>query len=350
MSTEQRGRQRPPTLEHVARAAGVSRATVSRVINGVNSVDPQLRETVEQAIAATGYVPNQAARSLVTGRTGSVALIVSEAANRGFDEPFVGRIFTDPFFGRITGGILSVLRPAHTQLVLMLADSAETRTQTTGYLQQGHVDGVILISTAAHDPLPRMLTESSLPVVLSERPAEAISISHVDAAQRSGAALAADRLVSRGCRRVASISGPLDMPAGRDRLAGFRQAMAGHGQPNVPSVEGAFTLDSGERAMTRLLAEHPDLDGVFVGNDLMAQGALLLLRDLGRRVPDEVAVIGFDDSSAATACRPPLTTIRQPIEDMAAEMARLLLAHISQPDRPVSSVTFDSTLVIRQTA
>lgn len=348
MSTDHRARPRPPTLEHVARVAGVSRATVSRVINGVATVDPALRDTVERAIADTGYVPNQAARSLVTGRTGSVALVVSEAENRHLEEPFVGRVFTDPFFGRMVSGLLSVLRPRHVQLVLMLAENAEARAQVTGYLAQGHVDGAILVSTHAEDPLPRMLAESALPAVLAERPLQPVSISHVGAAQRAGAALAADRLVARGCRHVATISGPLDMPAGQERLAGFRDALARHGRPGVPSVEGDFTLESGERAMTQLLAEHPEVDGVFAANDLMAQGALLVLRDAGRAVPDEVAVIGFDDSSAALACRPPLTTIRQPLEDMAAEMARLLLAHIGQPGRPVSSVIFDPTLVVRE--
>jgi DNA-binding LacI/PurR family transcriptional regulator len=349
MSTDHRDRPRPPTLEHVARVAGVSRATVSRVINGVASVDQRLRDTVERAIADTGYVPNQAARSLVTRRTGSVALVVSEAENRHLEEPFVGRVFTDPFFGRMVSGLLSVLRPRHVQLVLMLAENAEARAQVTGYLAQGHVDGAILVSTHAEDPLPRMLAESALPAVLAERPLQPVSISHVGAAQRAGAALAADRLVvARGCRQVATISGPLDMPAARERLVGFREALARHGRPGVPSVEGDFTLESGERAMSQLLAEHPEVDGVFAANDLMAQGALLVLRDAGKAVPAEVAVIGFDDSSAALACRPPLTTIRQPLEDMAAEMARLLLAHIAQPDRPVSSVIFDPTLVVRE--
>lgn len=348
MDTDHRTRPRPPTLEHVARVAGVSRATVSRVINGVASVDPRLRDTVERAIADTGYVPNQAARSLVTRRTGSVALVVSEAENRHLEEPFVGRVFTDPFFGRMVSGLLSVLRPRHVQLVLMLAENAEARAQVTGYLAQGHVDGAILVSTHAADPLPRMLAESALPAVLAERPLQEIGISHVGAAQRAGAALAADRLVARGCRHPATISGPLDMPAGQERLAGFRAALTRQGRPDVPAVEGDFTLESGERAMTQLLADHPEVDGVFAANDLMAQGALLVLHDAGKSVPDDVAVIGFDDSSAALACRPPLTTIRQPLEDMAAEMARLLLAHIEQPGRPVSSVIFDPTLVVRE--
>ena len=158
--------------------------------------------------------------------------------------------------------------------------------------------------------------------MLFARPARPIPISYVDVAHRTGRE--AGRRPPRGPRlppASATISGPLDVPASQDRLAGFQDAMAVHGHPYLPSAEGNFTLPSGEVAMERLLAEHPDIDGVFAANDLMAQGALLVLREHGRRVPDDVAVVGFDDSSAALACRPPLTTVRQPVEDMAAEMA-----------------------------
>jgi DNA-binding LacI/PurR family transcriptional regulator len=339
-----------PTLEHVAKVAGVSRATVSRVINGIRNVDPQIQEVVRAAVEQTGYVPNQAARSLVTRRTNSVALVVSEAEHRAFDDPFLGRIFTDPFFGRMVSGIMGVLRPRGVTMVLMLAETEQARTQLIGYLKQGHVDGVILVSSHAEDPLPGLLTEAGLPAVLSQRPGTPLPISYVDAAQSAGAKLAADRLAARGCRRVATISGPLDMPASQDRLSGFRDAMARHGHAYVPSVEGNFTQETGERAMRQLLDEHPEVDGVFVANDLMALGAVVALHDTGRRVPQDVAVIGFDDSHAALMSRPPLTTIRQPLEDMAAEMARLVLTHIDDPDSPPTSVIFEPTLVVRESA
>lgn len=339
-----------PTLEHVARVAGVSRATVSRVINGIRNVDPELRETVQAAIAATGYVPNQAARSLVTRRTGSVALIVSEAEHRTFDDPFLGRFFTDPFFGRVVSGILNVLRPRAVNLVLMLAENDDSRTQLLGYLRQGHVDGVILISNYFEDQLPQMITESGVPAVLSRRPDKPIPISYVDLAQHGGAVLAADHLVDRGCKNIATISGPLDMPASQDRLAGFRDGMARRGHAYIPSVEGNFTQESGARAMEQLLAEHPGVDGVFVASDLMAQGALVVLHEHGIRVPEDIAVVGFDDSSAARACRPDLTTIRQPVEDMAGEMARLLMTHIDEPDHRVTSIIFEPELVVRRSA
>jgi len=338
------------TLEHVAEIAGVSRATVSRVINNVRNVDPELQRTVQAAIAATGYVPNQAARSLVTRRTGSIALAVSEPEHRTFPEPFIGRIFTDPFFGRLASGIMTVLRPRGVNLVLMLAESDEARAHLISYLRQGHVDGLILFSPHVEDPLPRMITELSLPAVLSRRPTEPIPISYVEVAQQTGTRLAADHLVTRGCKHVATISGPLDMAASQDRLNGFRQAMARHGHAEVPFVEGNFSQESGERAMEQLLDEHPETDGVFVASDLMAQGALVVLHERNIRVPDDVAVVGFDDSAVAKTCRPPLTTIRHPVEDMASEMTRLLLDNIDSPDQRVKSVIFEPTLVVRKSA
>jgi DNA-binding LacI/PurR family transcriptional regulator len=232
----------------------------------------------------------------------------------------------------------------------MLAETDQVRRQLVGYLRQGHVDGVVLISSHASDPLPQMLTEARLPAVLSERPNVPLRISYVDSAQSAGAKLAADHLVARGCRHVATISGPLDMPAGRDRLFAFREEMARHGHPYIPAIEGNFTQETGRQAMERLLEETPQLDGVFAANDLMALGAVTALHDHGKRVPEDVAVVGFDDSTAALACRPPLTTIRQPVEDMAAQMARLLLEHIEQPGRPVESVIFEPTLMVRESA
>jgi DNA-binding LacI/PurR family transcriptional regulator len=342
--------RRQPTLEDVAAVAGVSRATVSRVINSTRNVDPQLAQIVQAAVAETGYVPNQAARTLVTRRTDSVALVVSEGRHREFDPMLRARVFTDPFFGRVVAGSIGVLQPLGINLVLLVADDVESRGRLVGQLRQRHVDGVMLISTYFDDPLPALLTEARLPAVLSRRPSTPLAMSYVDTAQHAGGALAAGQLVARGCRRVATITGPLDVPAARERLAGFRDAMAHHGQADVPAVEGTFGFESGKVAMARLLDEHPDLDGVFVGNDLMANGALVVLADRGLPVPDQMAVVGFDDGSAALTARPPLTTVRQPVEDMAAEMARLLLATIERPDLPARSVIFEPTLVLRESA
>ncbi|MFE3593230.1 LacI family DNA-binding transcriptional regulator [Streptomyces niveus] len=366
-----------PTLEDVAKAAGVSRATVSRVINGVRNVDPVIQEAVRDAVAVTGYTPNRAARSLVTRKADSIALVVSGAGddpppvaatagsaeatgNRvgdgrsaGFDGgvgSFMTDVFADPFFGRVVTGVVNFLRPQGIHPVLMFAETSRARDEVVSYLRQGSADGALVVSTHAEDPLPALITDAGLPAVLYARPARPVRISYVDLAHQDGARLAAEHLLARGCRRIATIAGPLDVPAGQDRLTGFRDTMARHGHPYVPVAGGEFTEESGAAAMELLLAEQPDLDGVFAANDLMAVGACRVLRERGRRVPDDVAVIGFDDSRAAASCRPPLTTVRQPVEDMAAEMSRLLLDRLSRPDRPVTSVIFEPTLILRASA
>ncbi len=340
-----------PTLEDVARVAGVSRATVSRVVNGTRNVDAAIQEAVREAITTTGYAQNRAARSLATKRSGNVALVVSGAGSdtpSASADPYFSRIFSDPFFGRVAAGVVRFLRTHGIHPLLMLADTDTTRAEVRDYVRQGNADGALIVSTHAEDPLPALFADARLPAVLFARPARPIPIGYVDLAHHTGAGLAADHLVARGCRQVVTIAGPLDVPASQDRLTGFRDAMTRHGHDYIPIAEGNFDQDSGERAMQRLLGEHPHLDGVFAANDLMAQGALLALHRHNRRVPDDVAVVGFDDSSAALASRPPLTTVRQPVEEMAAEMARLLLSQIAQPGEVPRPVIFEPTLVIRQ--
>lgn len=336
-----------PTLEDVARVAGVSRATVSRVVNRTRNVDPIIQETVRRAVAEVGYVPNSAARSLITRRTGSVALVVS-GAGEGAEEVFRNQVFTDPFFSRVINGVMGFLRPQGMHPVLMLAETAEAREQVVLFLRQGNADGAVVVSTHADDPLPELLVAAGLPAVLFARPSRPVPISFVDVAHQEGARLAAERLYGNGCRRVVLISGPLDVRAARERHDGFLEAMARRGVPVVPTEVGNFTQASGEAAMLRLLTDLPDLDGVFAANDLMGAGAVHALRERGRRVPEDVAVIGFDDSSAATASRPALTTVRQPVEEMAAEMARMLLERIEGLSAGPTSAIFDPVLVVRQ--
>ncbi|MFI6096290.1 LacI family DNA-binding transcriptional regulator [Lentzea sp. NPDC051213] len=332
-----------PTLEDVARVAGVSRATVSRVVNGTRNVDPQLQETVRNAIEQTGYSPNRAARSLVTRRTGTVALVISGAGG-GSD------VFTDPFFGRVTAGVVDFLRLHGVHPVLMLADSDQARSEVVEFLRQGSADGALLVSTHSADPLPARLLAAGVPAVLYARPGTPIPLSYVDVDHQAGGRLAADHLVAAGRANIGTIAGPLDVPASQDRLAGFRDAMARHGFPYVPTAEGGFTAESGAAAMERLLAECPGIDAVFAANDLMAQAAVFVLQAHGKRVPEDVAVVGFDDSAPALACRPQLTTVRQPVEDMAAAMADLLLESLEKPGQRPRSIIFEPELVVRASA
>ncbi|SEM05180.1 LacI family DNA-binding transcriptional regulator [Streptacidiphilus jiangxiensis] len=330
------------TLVDVAKVAGVSRATVSRVVNGNASVAPSLRESVERAIAETGYTPNLAARSLVTRTTGSIALAVSDMS--------AGQIFADPFFGRVVSGVTQAVRPRGVQVVLAIVDDEPSRRQLINFLRQGHVDGVVLVSTHSDDPLPAALAEAKVPAVLFARPSEPLPISFVELDQRAGVFLAVDHLVALGRRRIAHASGPLDTPAGRERHAAFRERLAHHGLTEAAHAEGDFTQAGGADAMRALLAAAPDADAVFVASDLMALGAVGVLHRAGVAIPDRMALVGFDDSSAALTCDPPLTTVRQPVEAMAGQMAELLLEQIAAPERTLQSRVFQPALVVRESA
>lgn len=336
--------RRTPTLDDVAKVAGVSRATVSRVVNGKTTVDPRIRTAVRAAIETTGYIPNAAARTLVNGRTGTVALVISGS------DGSAGEIFRDPFFGRITGGVVHHLRSRAMHPTLMLADSDAARREAVDFVRRGNAEGALLVSTHAGDSLPRLFVDAGIPAVLFARPAVPVPISFVDLAHAAGAALAADRLADRGCRRVATIAGPADLPAANDRLSGFQRAMERRGVPYVEVVRGNFTTESGERAMAELLASDPELDGVFAANDLMAVGALRVLHEHGRSVPDDVALVGFDDSEPARMARPRLTTVAQPVEEMAARMTGILIDQLTNPDFQLTSVVFDPELIVRESA
>jgi DNA-binding LacI/PurR family transcriptional regulator len=330
-----------PTLEAVARRAGVSRATVSRVVNGSTSVAASIREAVNRAVDELGYVPNQAARSLVTQRTESIALILPETANRVFSD--------DLFFPAIIRGVGVELEAADKQLVLMMAGSDKSHGRVERYAVAGHVDGVMFASMHGEDPLPGTLVRLGIPVICSGRPIGGATVPYVDVDHFGGVAAAVRHLVASGRRRIATIAGPQDMVAGIDRLAGYRATLeeAGLGQH---VALGDFTRESGLAAMQRLLTADPALDAVFAASDMMAHGALVALRAAGRRVPHDVAVIGFDDFEISRYSDPPLTTVRQPIADMGRTMARQLLGLINGEAGLPDAVVLPTELVVRESA
>jgi DNA-binding LacI/PurR family transcriptional regulator len=335
-----RGRRSGSTLEEVAQLAGVSRATVSRVVNGSPRVSPDVRVDVQAAIERLGYVPNRAARSLVTRRSDSIGVVITEPT---------GRLFSDPFFPRLLRGISSELAARDRQLILLMPDSVADEHRTADYLTAGHVDGAILVSLHGDDPLPARLAAANIPLVLLGRPPRGTAASYVDADNRQGAQAAVEHLISGGRRVIATIAGPRDMAPGLDRLAGYRDALTEAGLPLDPSLEviGDFTQGSGVAGMERLLATRPDVDAVFAASDLMAAGALSVLAAAGRRVPADVAVVGFDDSPIATSSFPKLTSVRQPIEEMGHEMARLLVAAV-EASEPVPRRVILATELVRR--
>ncbi|MFF5026412.1 LacI family DNA-binding transcriptional regulator [Streptomyces collinus] len=307
-----------PTLEAVAARAGVSRATVSRVVNGGDGVREPLAERVRQAVEELGYVPNQAARSLVTKRHDAVAVVIAEPE---------ARVFADPFFALQLRGISKELTAHDNQLVLLLTEGRADHTRVARYLAGGHVDGALVFSLHLDDPLPGLIRKAGVPTVFGGRPDWSDGGPgpvYVDSDNRGGAREAVRHLVGLGRTRIAHITGVLDQTSAVDRLDGYRDVM-GDADPRLV-VESDFTPGGGERAMRELLDRCPDVDAVFAANDLTALGALRVLREHGRRVPDDVAVIGFDDVlPVAEQAEPPLTTVRQDIEEMGRLMARLLL-------------------------
>lgn len=321
-----------PTLETVAEVAGVSRATVSRVINNFPKVSRQVRDAVEQAINSTGYVPNRAARSLVTRRTESIALAVFESGKR---------LLSDPYLMGIVRAVSDELSHTDMQLVLLLASPPERVVKLENYLRGGHVDGVLLVSAHGSDPLPA----PGVPAVIGGRPlVPRRGTVWVDCDNVGGGRAAVEHLLERGRRRIATIAGPRDMCAGIDRLTGYREALGRRRRPIV--AYGDFGQESGECAMTELLRREPGIDAVFVASDLMAEGALAALRAAGRRVPADVAVVGFDDNTSSRYTDPPLTTIRQPWEEQGRLMTRLLLRRINEGAK-VESMVLPTQLVVR---
>lgn len=319
----------------------MSRATAGRVLSGSTSVGKQAREAVMRAAADLSYVTNRAARSLMTRRSDSVAFVVAEPEER---------FFGDPHFSQVLRGVHATVAEHDVQLVFsILADDAD-RERFERFARGGHLDGVILVSLHGDDPLPIRLRDAGVPAILLGRPFTPIDgIAYVDADNRGGARSAVELLTQRGRRRLATITGPLDMTVAIDRRSGFDTELAARGLRSHGAVDGDFSVVGGRRAMCELLAAAPDVDGVFVANDLMALGALQALAETGRSVPDDVAVVGFDDSPLAASARPAITTVRQPIVAMGGELASRLLAGIEQGE-PQEPLVMPTELVLRSTA
>ncbi|GHH92766.1 LacI family DNA-binding transcriptional regulator [Streptomyces capillispiralis] len=318
-----------PTLEEVAARAGVGRGTVSRVINGSPRVSDATRAAVEAAVAELGYVPNTAARALAANRTDAIALVVPEPETR---------FFAEPYFSDMLRGVGAALSDTAMQLLLIFAGSDRERQRLAQYLAAHRVDGVLLVSVHADDPLPDMLAQLEIPAVISGPRSAAETLTSVDSDNYGGARQAVEHLIGRGRRTIAHITGRLDVYGAERRIDGYRDALrdAGHAVDELLIESGDFSEDGGRRAMAALLERRPDLDAVFAASDVTAAGARHALREAGRRIPDDVALVGYDDSAIARHMDPPLTSVRQPIEEMGRAMIDLLLAEVADRRPPVS--------------
>ena len=336
---ETRTAKRKPTIRDVAAAAGVSHGTVSRVINGGHWVSPQSRVAVEAAIEATGYTANHAARSLATGRANSVAFLLTEPQHL---------LFADPTFSLLLRGAAEALAERSMTLVLLVAGTAAERSNVEHFVSAGHVDGVLLISSHESEPLLDSLIAANVPVVSCGLPLGHQGDIPAVSVDEAGSARAMTRyLREHGHRRIAMIAGPADTPGGRFRLVGFTEEMGADFDPALVA-EGDYGYESGLEAMSAILERTRDFDAVFAASDVMASGAVTALRRAGIRVPEDVAVAGFDDSGLAATHEPPLTTMRQPWDQISSAMVSMLLEVIDGGEP--SAITLDTTLVVRESA
>jgi len=329
-----------PTLEMVAERAGVSRATVSRVVNGSPKVHANSADAVRAAIADLGYVPNRAARTLASQQSHAIALVAPED---------ITRFFGDVYFASIVSGIHSRLEQSDYVLNLMVA-SPDPSAKMLRYLAGGAVDAVAVVS---HHTSDRSLQQISgvVPIVFGGRPAVTGLDSYiVDVDNVKGAMTATRCLVERGCRRVATISGPTSMQSGLDRIDGWRQVLLEAGLEPGPIADGDFSMLGGQRAMREILERDPNIDGIFVASDLMTTGAMPVLLERGYSIPSDVAVVGYDDSPAAQACAVPLTTVRQPAVEMGREMADILVDVLAGNVDRARTTILPTELVVRESA
>jgi LacI family transcriptional regulator len=328
----------PSTLEEIAKHAGVSRSTVSRVMNDHPSVDDETRARVLSVAERLNYQPNMAARSLAAGRTRILGLVIPMG---------VSALFTDPYFPLLIQGISSACSANDHSVMLWIAEPEYERRTIRQALQGGMIDGVILASALMDDPMLEALRKRGLPFMLVGRHPTDNHVSYVDVDNRSAARDMVSYLIRLGYERIATITGPKNMIAGADRLQGYLTALQERRIERDADliVEADFTEEGGYVAMQRLLPFAPD--AVFAASDAMAVGAFRALRDAGKRVPDDIAVTGFDDVPFAARMDPPLTTVRQPIQHMGAVAAETLINMISHPDGQPRRVLLPTELIVR---
>jgi len=330
-----------PTLVEIAKRAGVSRSTVSRVVNGDPNVSDTTREQVLAVIKRNNYQPNVAARSLAAGRTKILGLVIPAG---------VSALFSDPYFPLLIQGVSSACNAHDHSVMLWLAEPEYERRMIHQIINNALIDGVLVSSMLLDDPLVLALVQSDKPFVLVGRHPTNRKISYIDVDNREGAREAVAHLLRLGRKRIATVTGPLNTIAGVDRRDGYLAALRERGMRANDKLmaEGDFTEEGGYASAQRLLAQAPD--ALFCASDMMALGALRALREADRRVPEDVALIGFDDMPFAARTAPPLTTVRQPIQRMGALAAETLMDMATNQNSRPRRVILPTELVIRATS
>ncbi|MEV4669853.1 LacI family DNA-binding transcriptional regulator [Microbacterium sp. LWO12-1.2] len=338
MSSERRHRA---TVKDVATEAGVSRGTVSRVLNGQPYVSSEARAAIEAAIAKVGFVPNRAARSLVMQRTQAIGLIVHEPHSLFIEDPNIGAILL---------GANAALSEADYQLSFLIADSARDIERLARYLTGGLIDGVIVVSAREGDPITKAIAQLDLPATFVGHPHDIGDAAYVAIDNRGAAREITRRLAATGRQRIGMIAAALDRDSGADRLAGFVDARGNDFDPRLVQRVPLYSYADGQAGMRALLEACPDIDGVFAASDAVAAGAMDVLQSAGKRIPEDVGVVGFDDSSWALRCDPPLSTVRQPANELGRAAAESVLAQLRGEQPSTESRILECAVVWRESA
>jgi len=327
------------TLDDIARQAGVSRSTVSRVVNGHPNVREHVRQRVLKVIENTGYHPNAAARTLASQRSWMLGLVLPRS---------VSSFFADPYFPRLTQGIAQACNQNNYTLALFLVGSKEDEEKIFPRVsRKGLLDGILIQSGQTGDQLIDRLVASSIPLVILGRPVQECDASYIDVDNVTGAYNATSHLIRQGRQRIATITGAPGSTVSIDRLEGYRKALSERGKDVDESLiaAGDFTEASGYYAMQKLLDARPD--AVFAASDIMAIGAMRAAREAGLKIPDDIAFVGYDDLPIATMVDIPLTTIRQPIQRFGVMAVEVLMDLVENGLTPPRRMILDTELVVR---
>jgi DNA-binding LacI/PurR family transcriptional regulator len=338
---QQSDRRRRATIFDVAAEANVSRGTVSRVLNGEPYVSEAARDAIEKAIAKVGYVRNMAARNLVTQRSKAIALIVHEPHSVFLEDPNIGAILL---------GTNDRLSESDYQLVCLIIGSDRDSSRIADYLRGGFVDGAIIVSAREHDPISAAIAQIGLPAVFVGHPATEPELPFVGIDNRTAAHDITTRLVGTGRRRVGMIAAALDRDSGAERLAGFRDALGDQFDPTLVVDFPLYSRTSGVDGMRELLTRAPDIDGLFASSDAIAAGAMDVLREVGKSVPGDIGIVGFDDSDWALRCQPALSTVRQPADLLGREAASVVLGIVNGTEPSTLGTMLQTSIVWRDSA
>ena len=327
------------TLEDIAKQAGVSRSTVSRVVNDDPNVSQDVRKRVQQVINSTGYQPHAAARSLASHRSWMIGLVLPLS---------VSSFFTDPYFPRLTQGVAQACNKHNYTLGLFLVGTKEDEKRIFPRIsRRGLLDGILLQTSMKGDKLTDRLINSDIPVIIAGRPFHGNGVSYIDVDNIQAACQAVNHLIKLGYKRIGTITGPLNGTPGIDRKEGYLKAIRNQGWKVDENLiaEGSFTEESGYQAMKKLLPYKPE--AIFVASDNMAISAMRAAREAGLGIPADIAFVGFDDLPVASLSDIQLTTIRQPIIQFGVKAVDTLIDLIENGTKPTRRIILDTELVIR---